>query len=1038
MTSSRVTFSDVITTDDHDADGSFHNIPLQPLASQSTLSRTFKTRTSFMDLNASEDEGNLTDVSSDGSSTFGKGKIPGAQNNKKDSRQQSIATQIFMAPTRLRSGHSYQESMRKRKMSLHGKPIYFTIPSKRKSRNRKAKIAVYNFLERPTFHPWSIVYHVVTFALVFGCLVLSVFATIEEYKVMANRVLYVLEIVILVVFTCELILRMWSSGCRCRYQGIVGILRFSRKPFCIIDIIVVVSSFLVICIGSQGQMFAATAMRSVRFLQILRMVRMDRRGGTWKLLSSVVKAHTKELLTAWYIGFLALIFASFLVFQAEKQENEKDFGNFADALWWGLVTLTTIGYGDKTPKTWIGRLIASCFAILGISFFALPAGILGSGFALKVQEQHRQKHFARRRMPAAYLIQCMWRCYAADKNSRSVATWLPHLRARSDCHSGNKKTLKDILRPTSPKLGRKPTLRSRFSSKLSVVSQPPGLTELAPPVSLGLRNNKAEITKSQSFAEKLSDRLSRQNSIRVPWRDKTVVDKKSPYEAENAEDSDGSSSNGSNGSGFTVLTEQHKNAVRSIRMMKFMVARRKFKEALRPYDVKDVIEQYSSGHVDMLSRIKLLQSRVDMLLGINPENCTSNATSFYRNMQPTHNPAEFQHCRSLNTRLMNVESDLRSLDNKLETILELVSQNGSGPRQRLITGMSSEKSRRGKEMFTSSLRRTPSMQQAASNGGDANITSRKHSFGSGRFARSRFYQSSKHGKSSVNRHQHFHKRQLSPKLTKSAYEMKPASAWGIKSQIDYESPDTENEDNIHSDKDSNKDDCIDFAEDIEENRKKGSSVRSLPSKSRRFGVSHDPFPAKPLVKVLSDVEELLDEKYSPAGSGGDKTSQPTNNKDAWKEDFCCRMPSDGNDTNDYSSCLSSISLQSNENQSSLLTERTVLDSFKASEPTSYASNKSSQHETSDWEMPVTYHSLAVPLLNKPSEKLNDNFMISNEILVDQSECYTLHEKHTQRVSRHEDKQLPMPISPTSKPCLDHTNSVTSKPFGCVVSATDMV
>ena len=57
-------------------------------------------------------------------------------------------------------------------------------------------------------------------------------------------------------------------------------------------------------------------------------------------------------------------------------------------------------------------------------------GILGSGFALKVQEQHRQKHFARRRMPAAYLIQCMWRCYAADKNSRSVATWLPHLRAR--------------------------------------------------------------------------------------------------------------------------------------------------------------------------------------------------------------------------------------------------------------------------------------------------------------------------------------------------------------------------------------------------------------------------------------------------------------------------------------------------------------------------------------------------------------------------------------------------------------------------------
>ena len=66
------------------------------------------------------------------------------------------------------------------------------------------------------------------------------------------------------------------------------------------------------------------------------------------------------------------------------------------------------------------------------SFYSLRRqGILGSGFALKVQEQHRQKHFARRRQPAAYLIQCMWRCYAADKKSTSVATWQPYLRARA-------------------------------------------------------------------------------------------------------------------------------------------------------------------------------------------------------------------------------------------------------------------------------------------------------------------------------------------------------------------------------------------------------------------------------------------------------------------------------------------------------------------------------------------------------------------------------------------------------------------------------
>lgn len=78
------------------------------------------------------------------------------------------------------------------------------------------------------------------------------------------------------------------------------------------------------------------------------------------------------------------------------------------------------------PITWCGKIIASFCALLGISFFALPAGILGSGFALKVQQQQRQKHRIRRRVPAATLIQCLWRCYAADEHSVSAATWKIH------------------------------------------------------------------------------------------------------------------------------------------------------------------------------------------------------------------------------------------------------------------------------------------------------------------------------------------------------------------------------------------------------------------------------------------------------------------------------------------------------------------------------------------------------------------------------------------------------------------------------------
>ncbi|KAL1450055.1 hypothetical protein WDU94_002512 [Cyamophila willieti] len=205
------------------------------------------------------------------------------------------------------------------------------------------------------------------------------------------------EICLVVFFGVEYSIRLWSAGCRSKYMGFIGRFRFIRKPICIIDLIVVVASLIVLTIGSNGQIFAASAIRGIRFLQILRMLHVDRQGGTWRLLGSVVFIHRQELITTLYIGFLGLIFSSYFVYLAEKDEKVEggattvggkpnSFNTYADALWWGV-------------------------------------GILGSGFALKVQQKQRQKHFNRQIPAAAMLIQCLWRCFAADKGFNSQATW---------------------------------------------------------------------------------------------------------------------------------------------------------------------------------------------------------------------------------------------------------------------------------------------------------------------------------------------------------------------------------------------------------------------------------------------------------------------------------------------------------------------------------------------------------------------------------------------------------------------------------------
>uniref|UniRef100_A0A8C3W9G9 Potassium voltage-gated channel subfamily Q member 5 n=1 Tax=Catagonus wagneri TaxID=51154 RepID=A0A8C3W9G9_9CETA len=544
------------------------------------------------------------------------------------------------------------------RMSLLGKPLSYSSGQscRRNVKYRRVQNYLYNVLERP--RGWAFVYHAFVFLLVFGCLILSVFSTIPEHTKLASSCLLILEFVMIVVFGLEFIIRIWSAGCCCRYRGWQGRLRFARKPFCVIDTIVLIASIAVVSAKTQGNIFATSALRSLRFLQILRMVRMDRRGGTWKLLGSVVYAHSKELITAWYIGFLVLIFSSFLVYLVEKDAN-KEFSTYADALWWGTITLTTIGYGDKTPLTWLGRLLSAGFALLGISFFALPAGILGSGFALKVQEQHRQKHFEKRRNPAANLIQCVWRSYAADEKSVSIATWKPHLKALHTC-SPTKKEQGEAS--SSQKLSFKERVRMASPRGQSIKSRQASVGDRrSPSTDITAEGSPTKVQKSWSF----NDRTRFRPSLRLKSsQPKPVIDADTALGTDDVYDDKGCQCDVS----VEDLTPPLKTVIRAIRIMKFHVAKRKFKETLRPYDVKDVIEQYSAGHLDMLCRIKSLQTRVDQILG------KGQITSDKKSREKITAEHETTDDLSMLGRVVKVEKQVQSIESKLDCLLDIYQQ----------------------------------------------------------------------------------------------------------------------------------------------------------------------------------------------------------------------------------------------------------------------------------------------------------------------------------------------------------------------------
>ncbi|XP_016086213.1 potassium voltage-gated channel subfamily KQT member 1 [Sinocyclocheilus grahami] len=487
---------------------------------------------------------------------------------------------------------------------------------------------------------------ILLFLMVLVCLIFSVLSTIEQYADFATGSLFWMEIVLVVFFGTEYVVRLWSAGCRSKYVGIKGRLRFIRKPISIIDLIVVVASVVVLSVGSNGQVFATSAIRGIRFLQILRMLHVDRQGGTWRLLGSVVFIHRQELITTLYIGFLGLIFSSYFVYLAEKdavdEEGKTGFSSYADALWWGVVTVTTIGYGDKVPQTWIGKAIASCFSVFAISFFALPAGILGSGFALKVQQKQRQKHFNRQIPAAASLIQTLWRCYACEKSDGCTATWkmyvltgdyIPIINSENSS-PGN-------FRRLSKRYKRKPKV-TRDNGSLG----PGGERAISiPQITYDHIDDKDEVFSEESTG--MTDFLfSQLYNAQLLLR--------SPFVAKEEESVSTQHLN------TTRLSHAHRSAIKVIRRMQYFVARRKFQQARKPYDVRDVIEQYSQGHLNMMVRIKELQRRLDNTLG-------------KPGMFLPEKGVDKEHY-TVGARLIRLEDKVLQMDVKLENVLKILTE----------------------------------------------------------------------------------------------------------------------------------------------------------------------------------------------------------------------------------------------------------------------------------------------------------------------------------------------------------------------------
>lgn len=193
------------------------------------------------------------------------------------------------------------------------------------------------------------------------------------------------EIFSVCVFSVELLLRLWCCNLAERYRHpVLGRLRFLFTPLPLIDLIAILPFYLPF-FGIDLR-FA----RVLRLFRIFRLAKIGRYSRAMRTLGRVLVSRRAELILTLFILVVLLIFASSLMYYAERDVQPENFPSIPATMWWSVVTLTTVGYGDVYPVTHFGKVLAGIIAVLGIGLFALPNGIIAVAFIEQLQAKQKK------------------------------------------------------------------------------------------------------------------------------------------------------------------------------------------------------------------------------------------------------------------------------------------------------------------------------------------------------------------------------------------------------------------------------------------------------------------------------------------------------------------------------------------------------------------------------------------------------------------------------------------------------------------------
>ena len=209
-----------------------------------------------------------------------------------------------------------------------------------------------------------------------------VMETVASVTYLINIEFVILDTIAVAIFTLEFMMRIYSSVEEPGHRNpLTGRVKEFTKPSTFIDFLAILPFFLEVLLRDHLDL------RFLRIFRLARLLKLTRGSDATATLFKVIKREWPVMSAAAFIMILLIILTASLGYLVEHAAQPEKFENIPTAIYWAVITLASVGYGDISPITPIGRAITVIMSLLGIGIFAIPAGLLASAFSDQLHKE---------------------------------------------------------------------------------------------------------------------------------------------------------------------------------------------------------------------------------------------------------------------------------------------------------------------------------------------------------------------------------------------------------------------------------------------------------------------------------------------------------------------------------------------------------------------------------------------------------------------------------------------------------------------------